>query len=98
MGEKGVKWKFTLIALVIGFIAGYASSIYLAFSGNALVPMPLASNCYKYNGPLADAYCDAQGGLHVYVKGSPELKDGWYTEEKSSDCKPCPFVSKVKIE
>ncbi|MEW6294940.1 MAG: hypothetical protein AB1467_01435 [Candidatus Diapherotrites archaeon] len=98
MGEKGVKWKFTLIALVLGFIAGYASSIYLAFSGHAFVPMPLAKDCFKYNGSLPDAYCDSSGSLHIYVKGSSELKDGWYVEENASDCKPCSFVSKVRIE
>ncbi len=79
--------RFTLMALTIGFIAGFFSLIYLSSTGNLLLELN-QKPCFKYSGEEPDAFCDEKGSLHVYFKGNSELDSGWYTT-KSNKCIPC---------
>jgi len=79
--------KFTALALIIGFIAGFSSVIYLNSSGNLLLELN-QKPCFKYSGENSDAFCDEKGKLHVYFKGSSELDKGWYITE-SDECISC---------
>ncbi|MBU2100184.1 hypothetical protein KKG83_00810 [Candidatus Micrarchaeota archaeon] len=85
--KNNIPIKFTLIALILGFTAGFFSVIYLSSTGNLLLELN-QKPCFKYTGENPDSFCDEKGNLHVFFKGDKELNQGWYTTE-SDKCVPC---------
>jgi len=82
--------KFTALALIIGFIAGFFSIIYLSGTGNLILELN-QNPCFKYSGEDSDSFCDEKGNLHVYFKGNSDLPVGWYIT-KSDKCIPCDTI------
>jgi hypothetical protein len=85
--KSRVSLKFGFMALILGFIAGFISAIYLESTGFML--LETKQPCFKYIGEDKDSFCDSKGNLHFYFKGNKDLEKGWYTTSNSSKCVPC---------
>ncbi len=90
--KSNISIRFTLIALIIGFIAGFFSLIYLSSTGNLLLELN-QKPCYKYIGEDNDSFCDEKGRLHLYFEGNSKLEEGWYINDESEKCVPCSQIT-----
>ncbi len=89
--KHNIKIRFTVLALVVGFLAGFFSVIYLSSTGNLALELN-QKPCFKYTGKDPNAFCDEKGKLHVFFEGNSELEKGWYV----TDSKQCVSCSKIR--
>ncbi len=86
--KHNIPIRFTALALILGFIAGFFSIAYLGSTGNLILELN-QKPCFKYTGEHSNSFCDEKGNQHVFFEGSKELEKGWYTTNNSTECIPC---------
>ena len=89
--KNNIQIRFTVIALVIGFIGGFFSVVYLGSTGNLILELN-QKPCFKYTGEDPNAFCDEKGSLHTFFEGNNKLEKGWYINSESDKCVSCKEV------
>ena len=87
--KNNIPIRFTIIALIIGFIGGFFSIMYLGSTGNLIMELN-QKPCFKYIGEKdPNSFCDEKGNLHIYFEGNSKIDSGWYINSESNKCISC---------